>query len=99
MRKLQSANPNLTYPERKSNLEDFTATDTVSDSEIAGYLERAGEELETLVQSVKDEYCSETISSWAETNKEGVYAGFKKVYDALPAAQQAALLQQLGVSQ
>lgn len=35
----------------------------------------------------------------SETNKEGVYSGFKKVYDALPAAQQAALLQQLGVSQ
>jgi len=65
MRKLQTANPNLTYPERKSILADFTATDSTSDSEIAAYLEKAGEELETLVQSVKDEYCSETISTWA----------------------------------
>lgn len=35
----------------------------------------------------------------SETNSEGVYAGFKKVYETLEPEQQAALLRQLGVTQ
>jgi hypothetical protein len=35
----------------------------------------------------------------SETNSDGVYAGFKKVYENLAPEQQAQLLQQLGVTQ
>lgn len=96
MRKLATANPDLTYPERKAILEDFVQVDSsAADDEISSFFERSGDEIEALVQQVKDEYCSDSIISWAETNKEGVFSGVKRIYESLTPAEQSALLERL----
>ncbi len=66
MRKLATANPELTYPERKAILEDFVTVGTsAADEEVSAFLEGAGDEMEALVQQVRDEFCSESIISWS----------------------------------
>ena len=65
MKKLAVANPNLTYPERQTLLKDFIPAELSADNDVAGYIEKSGDAIETYVQGVKDEYCSDTILSWA----------------------------------
>lgn len=65
MRKLSTANPALTYPERKSMLDAFIPSDLSSDSEVAAFIEKSGDQIESFVQSVRDGYCSDSIVSWA----------------------------------
>lgn len=95
MRKIATANPDLSYPERKAILDDFVTTESTADDELSAFYERSGDEIESLIQQVKDEYCSDSIISWSETNKEGVFAGVKRIYESLSPAEQSALLERL----
>ena len=65
MRKFAAANPALSYPDRKALVEEFIPQELSTDTEVAAFIEQAGESLETFVQGVKDGYCSDTIVSWA----------------------------------
>lgn len=65
MKKLATANPNLTYPERQALMAEFVPESLSSDSEIAAFIEKSGDNIETFVQSVRDAYCSESILNWA----------------------------------
>lgn len=66
MKKLSTANPELTFPERKAILEDFISVEhATADEEVSAFLESAGDEMEALVQQVRDEYCSDSIISWS----------------------------------
>jgi acetyl-CoA carboxylase/biotin carboxylase 1 len=65
MRKLATANPTLTYPERQTLLQSFVPTELSSDVEVAGFIEKSGDEVEAFVQAVKDEFCADQISAWA----------------------------------
>lgn len=65
MKKLAVANPSLTYPERKALLADFVPEGLVTDTEVAGYIEKNGESIEQFVQAVKDEWCADSILTWA----------------------------------
>ena len=65
MKKLSTANPNLTYPERKELLAELVPSELSSDSEVAAFIERSGDIIESFVSSVRDAYCSDSIFSWA----------------------------------
>ena len=65
MKKLASANPSLTYPQRRALLLQFIPTDLEADDQVAGHLERSVEEVERFVQSVRDDFCADTIVDWA----------------------------------
>jgi len=65
MKKLAIANPTLTYPERKSLMEELVAPELSSDSAVAGFIEKSGDLVESFVQSVRDAFCSDSILSWA----------------------------------
>ena len=65
MKKLATADPQLTYPERKALLAEFVPDDLTADNDVAAYIEKSGEGIEAFVQSVRDQYCSTQILSWA----------------------------------
>jgi acetyl-CoA carboxylase/biotin carboxylase 1 len=65
MKKLSTANPSLTYPERQSLLAQFVPTDLTSDTEISAFIEKSGDHIEAFVQSVRDAHVSDNILSWA----------------------------------
>ncbi|WRT69229.1 uncharacterized protein IL334_006213 [Kwoniella shivajii] len=98
MKKLSTANPDLTYPERKELLSQFIPTELGSDSDVAAYIEKQGEAVENFVQSIRDEYCAETLVSWASSNQEGVMSGFKRILEGLSPEQKAEVLAELGVT-
>ncbi|WVW79516.1 hypothetical protein I302_101485 [Kwoniella bestiolae CBS 10118] len=98
MRKLSTANPNLTYAERKELLSQFVPSDIGSDADIASYIEKQTDNIESFVQSVRDDYCAETLVSWASSNQEGVMSGFKRILEGLSPEQKAEVLAELGVT-
>jgi acetyl-CoA carboxylase/biotin carboxylase 1 len=65
MKKLATANPNLSYPERKAMLASFLPQELVSDSDVAGFIEKSGDSIESFVGAVRDEFCADTVVSWA----------------------------------
>jgi acetyl-CoA carboxylase/biotin carboxylase 1 len=65
MRKIATANPDLTYPQRKAILQDFVTVDTTDDAQLSAFFEQSGDEIESLIQQVKDEFCSDSIISWS----------------------------------
>lgn len=95
MKKLASANPALSYADRKSLLEEFVPTELSADNEVAAYIERSGEAIESYVQQVKDAWVADTILGWAGSNQEGVLGGFKKILDTLSPQERSGLLAQL----
>jgi acetyl-CoA carboxylase/biotin carboxylase 1 len=95
MKKLASANPALSYPERKSLLENFVPTELGADNEVAAYIEKAGDEIEAYVQQVKDAWVAETVMGWSRSNEQGVMGGFKKILASMAPQERAALLAQL----
>ncbi|OCF39572.1 acetyl-CoA carboxylase/biotin carboxylase [Kwoniella heveanensis CBS 569] len=97
MKKLATANPNLSYADRKELLSQFVPTDLGSDSEVAAYVEKSGEAIEAFVQSIRDEYCAETLVSWSASNQEGVMSGLKRILEGLSPEQKAEVLAELGV--
>ncbi|WWD21283.1 hypothetical protein CI109_105767 [Kwoniella shandongensis] len=97
MKKLSTANPNLSYAARKSLLAQFVPSELTSDSEVAGFIEKQGEAIESFVQSVRDEYCSDTLVDWVGTNQDGVMSGFKRILEGLSPEQKAQLLGELGI--
>lgn len=65
LKKLATANPTLTYPERKALMAELVPADLITDSEVAGFIEKSGDVVESYVQSVRDAFCSDSILSWA----------------------------------
>jgi len=96
MKKLSTANPTLTYPERQALMADFVPAELTSDTEISAYIEKSGDQIESYVQSVRDAHVSDNILSWASTNQDGVFSGFKRILDTLSASEKASLLASLG---
>ncbi|ADV22983.1 Acetyl-CoA carboxylase, putative [Cryptococcus gattii WM276] len=97
LKKLENANPRLTYPQRKELLQQFVPAELSSDSEVAAYIEKSGETIESFIQGVRDEWCSDTLVSWAGTNQDGVMSGFKRILEGLSVEQKAQVLAELGV--
>ena len=96
LKKLASANPALTYADRTAILAQLVPADLTADEEVASFLEKSGTDIDSLVQNVRDEYCSDSILDWAVTNQDGVLSGFKRILDTLSAEEKTALLTQLG---
>jgi acetyl-CoA carboxylase/biotin carboxylase 1 len=65
MKKLSTANPTLSYPERQALLADFVPAELIADTEIAAFIEKSGDHIESYVQSVRDAHVSDNILSWA----------------------------------
>ena len=65
MKKLATANPNLSYDERKALFLELVPQDLVADNDVAAFIEKSGDLIEAYVQSVRDAYCSDTILTWA----------------------------------
>ena len=65
MKKLGTANPNLTYPERKALMAELVPKELIADNEVAAFIEKSGDAVESFVQSVRDAFCSDSILSWA----------------------------------
>lgn len=65
MKKLGTANPNLSYPERKVLMSELVPQELTTDNEVAAFIEKSGDVVESFVQSVRDAFCSDTIHSWA----------------------------------
>ncbi|EIW67071.1 hypothetical protein TREMEDRAFT_40657 [Tremella mesenterica DSM 1558] len=95
MKRLMGADSALTYPQRQTLLEQMIPSNLEKDQEVAIWIEQNWSEVEAAVRTVKDGYCANTILSWASTNQDGVYAGFKKILDTLTPAEKAELLKQL----
>lgn len=99
MKKLASANPALSYSERKSLLEEFIPSDLSADNEVAAFIEKSGDMIESYVQQVKDAWVSETILGWAASNQEGVLGGFRRILDTLSPQERGNLLTQLSAAE
>ncbi|ORY24232.1 hypothetical protein BCR39DRAFT_335255 [Naematelia encephala] len=99
MKKLTTANPSLTFPERKEYFEQFVPAEARTDYDIALFIEGAQDAMDDFVQQARDAYCADSIVSWAASNQNGVYSGFKQVFDNLSADEKTALLSQLSGSQ
>lgn len=95
MKRLSSADPSLSFPQRKGLLDEIIPARLAKDQDVAMWIESNWTEVEAAVRSVRDSYCSESILSWASTNQDGVYSGFKKILDTLTQAEKAELLAQL----
>ncbi len=65
MKKLSVANPNLTFPERQALMGQFVPSELSSDSEVAAFIEKAGDRIDEFVQTIRDDFCAETVVSWA----------------------------------
>ena len=83
------------YPERKAMLEEFVPTELVADNEVAAYIEKSGDAIESYVQQVKDAWVADTILGWAGSNQEGVLGGFKRILDTLSPEERTNLITQL----
>ncbi|TYJ57681.1 hypothetical protein B9479_001535 [Cryptococcus floricola] len=98
LKKLQNANPELSYPERQAILDQLVPFDAASsDSEKAAFIEKSSDVIEEYVQRLRDQFCSETMVSWVGTNQDGVMSGFKKILEGLSPEQKAQVLAELGV--
>lgn len=98
LKKLASANPTLTYPERKGLYEQLLPEELLadgSDSEVAAFLEKNGDKVESFVQQVRDEWCADQVVDWAQTNQQGVLEGFQRILDGLAPEERTAFIQQL----
>ncbi|TXT13716.1 hypothetical protein VHUM_01083 [Vanrija humicola] len=95
IKKLQAANPNLDYKERKALYQQLVPPELSSDSEIAGFLEKSGDAIDDFVATVRDEYCADNVVSWASTNQRGVLEGFQRILDSLAPGERAAFLAQI----
>ena len=65
LKKLATANPNLTYPQRNSLLQELVPRELSGDSEVAAFIEKSGDLIESFVQAVRNEFCSDSVVSWA----------------------------------
>ena len=65
LKKLSTANPNLSYSERKALLAELVPPELSMDSEVAGFIEKSGDVVESFIASVRDAFCSDSILSWA----------------------------------
>ncbi|KAK4687240.1 acetyl-CoA carboxylase / biotin carboxylase 1, partial [Tremellales sp. Uapishka_1] len=99
MKKLALANPNLSYAERKTLLSEFVPEELEADNEVAAFIEKSGENIEAFVQTVRDEFCADSLVSWASTNQDGVFSGFRRILDQLSAEDRQDLISQLTASQ
>lgn len=65
MKRLISADPNLSFPQRKGLLQEIIPARLAKDQDVAMWIESNWTEVEAAVRSVRDSYCSESILSWA----------------------------------
>lgn len=92
MKKLATANPTLTYPERKQLFAQILPTELKNDGEVAAFLEKSSDAVEDFVQQVRDEHCASNIVEWAGSNQRGVMDGFQRILDGMSAKDRAAFV-------
>lgn len=83
MRKLSTANPLLTYPERKAMLAQLVPVDLGTDNAVATHLERSQAEIEQYVSSVRNAHRSDNITSWASSDRDVVLDAFQRIASTL----------------
>lgn len=83
MRKLSTANPELTYPERQQMLAQLVPVDLGSDNAVATHLERSQAEIEQYVASVRNAHRSDNITNWAASDRDVVLDAFQRIASTL----------------
>lgn len=98
IKKLGTANPDMSYSNRAQILSQLIEVEGSSDQAVAQWIEAHSDLINQHAFDIKSQYTSDKIVEFAESDREGTLAGFARIMDNLSPEERATLIERFNPS-
>lgn len=95
LQKIATADPTLSYEERKGVLSQLVEADQADDRAVAQWIESHADVVTSYAADIKTDYVARQILQFSEIDREGTLAGFTRIMEALSPEERKQLIDQV----